>query len=207
MVSFCIPVGPHTFNIQSFSFNACMVNGASCSAKHFRAISQQTYNTSHHNMSSGVCYDQDLFDSQPPLLLLSPYIWAECQVWEIHHNTSQHDATENSHFPLFFFPAFPFLTPNSHFPLPNTYTSASNELLAERKSSIYCSVCKICLQELQKIYIYYIYSILLSLSILTGCMCPAVEGLQGVKVHPGSYSHSSVAELAATSSANRRDRG
>lgn len=121
---------------------------------------------------------------------------------------SQHTLRDATEHPLSSVSSFvpQTFTPNSHIPLPNTYTSACSKQLAEGKSLIYQSLCTICLHEPQKKCIYCIYSNP-PLPLYLFWLRPAVEGLQGVKVHAGSYSHSSAVLRAVTGSANRRHRG
>lgn len=150
---------------------------------------------------------------QPPLLLLSPCIWAECRVWDTHHGTSQRDATPTLLY--FIFLLSQFLTPNSHSPpLPNTHAFSSDELLAEPKTCIYQTISEKSIHSGHRIYIHCIYTT--SLSDLTGCaqqwmVSRVLRSTQGVIPTAVRWSELSLAQQTGGAEAKRlflpRERG
>lgn len=150
---------------------------------------------------------------QPPLLLLSPCIWAECRVWDTHHGTSQRDATPTLLY--FIFLLSQFLTPNSHSPpLPNTHAFSSDELLAEPKTCIYQTISEKSIHSGHRIYIHCIYTT--SLSDLTGCaqrwmVSRVLRSTQGVIPTAARWSELSLAQQTGGAEAKRlflpRERG
>lgn len=142
---------------------------------------------------------------QPPLLLLSPCIWAECRVWDTHHGTSQRDATPTLLY--FIFLLSQFLTPNSHSPpLPNTHAFSSDELLAEPKTCIYQTISEKSIHSGHRIYIHCIYTT--SLSDLTGCaqqwmVSRVLRSTQGVIPTAARWSELSLAQQTGGAEAKR----
>lgn len=150
-----------------------------------------------------VIYDQDLFDSTASSsVVITLYLsWMPSLRYSPRHIA----AWCNSHFALFYFPAIPISYPKLTLPPPPKHTRLFKRWALSRTQNVHLSdhQWEIHSQRPPNIYPLYIHNIPLWFNWL----CPAVDGLQGVKVHAGSYSHSSTVERAVTGSANRRRRG
>ena len=151
---------------------------------------------------------------QPPLLLLSPCIWAERRVWDTHHGTSQRDATPT--LLHFIFLLSQFFTPNSHSPppFPNTPPFSSDDPLSAPNPCISQTIREKTIHSSHRVYIHCIYTT--SLSDLTGCaqqwmVSRVLRSTQGVIPTVARWSELSLAQQTGGAEAKRlflpRERG